>query len=124
VLEILVVDDDDHVRKSIGNILTRAGYSVSLAGDGEQAAESVTAHPPDLIIIDVVMPKKGGLETLMALKSEIATPKAIIITGKANTDTRVFRELTDKLGAAEVVKKPFTAKELLETVHAVLAKTA
>lgn len=124
MLRILVVDDDEHVRKTVRKILTREGYDVDTAGDGVEAATSFKERVPDLIILDVVMPRKGGLETLMALRGDEKPVKAIIITGKAQTDTRVFRDLMTQLGGVAVVRKPFEPAELIRVVNEALVETA
>ncbi len=112
---ILVVDDDRELRGWMRELLTRAGYQVSEAADGNEALKQLREARLDLVILDLVMPEKDGVETLLELRREFPGLKVIAISG------RDYLAIAEHLGAQETLAKPFTASELISAVQAVLA---
>jgi two-component system alkaline phosphatase synthesis response regulator PhoP/two-component system response regulator VicR len=113
---ILAVDDEPHILRLIQINLQRNGYLVELAGDGKEALERVAANPPDLIVLDVMMPYMDGFEVLRALKREPSTRDipVIMLTAKAS-DQDVFMGWSS--GVDCYLTKPFNPQELVNFVR-------
>jgi CheY-like chemotaxis protein len=119
---ILVVDDDKSLVKSIKYQLEHRGYSTCVAYDGQQALEIAGKHPPDLILLDIIMPNMNGYEVIKALKSrpETAGIRIVVMTG-IEIDGRV-KALSE--GATEFVPKAGGLKKLYETIDYILGSKA
>jgi DNA-binding response OmpR family regulator len=117
---ILVVDDEPQVRTMLGTLLLQHGYQVTEAEDGDVALKVVSNTPVDLIILDLLMPGKEGLETLMAFRKEKNPPKIIAISGGARTIGADFLPAALKLGASRTFRKPFRTEELLAAIRELL----
>lgn len=117
---VLIVDDEIHIRRLIEVNLKNNNYNTDQAGDGEEALVKIQANRPDLVILDVMMPKKDGFETLQALMSnpQTADIPVIMLTAKAQ-DVDVFKGWSS--GVAAYLTKPFNPKELLTFVERVLS---
>src|SRR5690348_12129723 len=113
---ILVIDDDDSVREFVRTILDENGYRVLTAGDGEQGLEIFRIEKPDLVIPDIAMPRKGGIETIIDLRQARPDTKIMAISGGSREGPDVLR-VALLLGACDVLAKPFGAQELLRHVH-------
>lgn len=118
--KILVVDDDQNIRELLRLYLIKEGYAVVLAGDGEQALELYNAEKPDIVLLDVMMPKLDGWETCRRLRKQGDTP-VIMLTAKGETFDKV---LGLELGADDYVVKPFDSKEVVARIKAVLRRCA
>ena len=79
--KILIIEDDDEVREYLESVLSRAGYQCESACDGKEGVEIFLADPADLVITDIIMPEKDGIETIMELKRSNNTLKVIAISG-------------------------------------------
>ena len=113
---ILVVEDDQAMNQHLGDILTRAGFQVLAAFNGVTGLEAVRASAPDLVVLDIFMPEKDGLEMLVEMRRlEIRTP-VLIISGKQHLLSGASMVLAEQLGASAALAKPFTPKELLNHV--------
>lgn len=120
---ILVVDDDNIFRRFVHSTLTQHGYEVQEATGGIEAIQKCESTSFDLLIVDVVMPDKGGIETMMeahALKQDLPI---VMVSGKVPTSTDAFHRLVQNFGGREVLSKPFSAETLLATVHNALKTT-
>ena len=118
---LLVVDDDPVIQKLLQVNFEMEGYQVVLAGDGLQALEKAAEVRPDLIVMDVMMPRMDGLEAAGRLKADAATASipVIILSAKAqDADVKAGRAS----GADEYMTKPFDPLELLERVAALLGQ--
>lgn len=116
---ILVVEDDRTLRQALAYNLTREGYEVTSAADGEQALETARGRTADLILLDLMLPGLSGIEVLRVLRREgIATP-VIILSAKGEEIDRVVGL---KVGADDYVAKPFSRPELLARIEAVLRR--
>jgi DNA-binding response OmpR family regulator len=117
--KILVVDDEPHLVRSLTFILEKAGYNVSSASNGEEALSKILQSKPNLIFLDVMMPKKNGYEVCEEIKksSELKDIYVIILTAKGQeTD----REQGLKAGADEFITKPFSPLEIVARVKKIL----
>ena len=115
---VLVVDDEPRMIRFIRMNLELEGYHVVEAGNGIEALDQVRKHMPDLVIMDIMMPKMDGFETLRLLR-EISTVPVILLTVKGEEEDRI-RGL--ELGADDYVTKPFSPRELISRVNAVLRR--
>jgi len=115
---ILVVDDEPLYQRLLQINLETEAYEVMTASDGEQALDLITSHKPDLIILDVMMPKLDGLATCERIRQFSSVP-IIMLTAKGEEQDRV-KGLN--IGADDYVVKPFSATELLARVRAVLRR--
>jgi two-component system response regulator RegX3 len=118
VARILVVDDDALVRKSLKYRLEREGYTVTVAETGDEALAFARRDQPDLIVLDIGLPDRDGLEVARTIQREINAP-IIFLTGRGReTDVVVGLEL----GAEDYVTKPFGMRELLARIRVVLRR--
>ena len=113
---VLVVDDDKLIRASYHLLLKRKGYTVLLADDGDAAISMLHAAPVDVVVLDVLMPKKEGIETLMEIKRAFPSVKVIVMTGGGARDKYDFLTVAKKFGADGVIRKPMTPATLLAAI--------
>lgn len=118
---ILVVDDEPSITKLVSFNLEKAGYDVDTAADGQAALEKVQDIQPDLIVLDLMLPKVDGLEVCKRLRQENNHIPVIMLTAK---DEELDRVLGLELGADDYVTKPFSPRELVARVKAVLRRSA
>jgi CheY-like chemotaxis protein len=121
--KILVVDDEPHILALVKTRLQANGYQVITAVDGEECLKKVVSDNPDLIILDVMMPKMDGYSTLIALKEMKAAGEYIlsipVIMLTARGEPRI-KELIEKEDIRAYILKPFDAKALLETIKNII----
>ncbi|KPL85395.1 response regulator [Herpetosiphon geysericola] len=115
---ILVVDDEPNIREVVGLYLRREGHSVIEASDGEEALRLARQQPPDLVVLDLMLPKVTGLEVCRRLQSDQRTP-VIMLTAKSEENDRIIGL---GVGADDYVVKPFSPRELVARVEAVLRR--
>jgi two-component system response regulator MprA len=120
-MRILVVDDDRAVRESLRRSLTFNGYEVDLAADGAAALGQITASRPDALILDVMMPRMGGLETCRALRATGDDVPILVLTAR---DAVADRVAGLDAGADDYLPKPFALEELLARLRALLRRSA
>ncbi|EKP98502.1 two-component response regulator [Lacticaseibacillus casei 21/1] len=118
--KILVVDDEKPISDIVKFNLDKEGYDVVTAYDGEEALKKVEADSPDLILLDLMLPKIDGLEVARQIRKEHDTP-IIMLTAK---DSEIDKVLGLELGADDYVTKPFSNRELVARVKANLRRTA
>ena len=119
---ILVVDDDKLVRELLTDILNLDGYTVFTAETGVEASEIYSQNNIELIITDLVMPKKGGIELIMDLKKKDPNIKVIAISGGSTTTGRYdYLPIAKLVGASEIISKPFQVAEIRAQVAKILA---
>lgn len=121
---ILVVDDEELARFTLREILEGAGHEVVEATNGNEALANQKAHPFDLIITDIIMPEKEGVETIIELKRDYPNLKIIAISGGGRTRNLDFLNLAEEFGADKILPKPFSEQELLERVNECLSGQA
>lgn len=121
VRTVLVVDTDSHVRRSIHRTLTRAGFRVSTAADGDKALTLVRRHRPDVAIVDIALPGKDGLTTIGEIRMMAPRTKVIAISGAVPDAPEANLPIASMLGASRSLRKPFRMTDLLATVIDLLA---
>jgi DNA-binding response OmpR family regulator len=118
---ILVVDDEPHILEVVRAYLVREGYEVSTAPDGDAALERARADAPDLIVLDVMLPRRSGFDVLRQLRADGSTAAVIMLTAR---DDLIDRVAGLEIGADDYVTKPFEPRELVARVGAVLRRLA
>ena len=118
--KILVVDDDANICELLRLYLTKEGYQVTTAGDGEEGLEKFNQIKPDMVLLDVMMPRMDGLEVCRRIRKAGNTP-VMMLTAKGETFDKV---LGLELGADDYVTMPFDTKEVVARIKAVLRRTA
>ncbi len=119
--KILVVDDEQQIRDILMQFLTRAGHEVELAEDGVVAMQKYRASEFDLIITDLMMAKKNGLELIQEISREFGEIRVIAISGGVpTTPSDYYLSVAKLMGASKVLDKPFTKGELLAAVDTIL----
>ena len=116
---ILVVDDEPYVVRTLTFVLKKEGYEVSSAGNGEEALNLVHEHKPDLMFLDVMMPKKNGYEVCQEIKNDSAFSDIHIIMLSAKGQ-EADREKAISMGANEFITKPFSPAGVIEKVREIL----
>lgn len=119
---VLIVEDEPDIRDLVVHHLKRDGYQVSTASSGEEALRQVRAVPPDLVLLDLMLPAMDGLEVCRRLRQDPATASLPIVILTAKSD-EVDRVLGLELGADDYIVKPFSPKELMARVRAVLRRS-
>lgn len=117
MLDILVIEDDEQVRSILRTTLEHAGYDVAEAPDGEMGIRSLSRTPAALVITDIVMPNKEGLETIQDLRRDFPNVKIIAISGGGPFDTQQLPRTAFLLGVHRTFAKPLDWHGLLEAVR-------
>lgn len=118
IAKILVVDDDAEIIESVSYALESNGYKVVVARDGNQALALAECEKPQLMILDMMMPKRSGFLVLEKMRRENELPVPVImITGNEGSRHQAYAEL---LGVSEYIRKPFAIEKLLEAVDRLL----
>jgi DNA-binding NtrC family response regulator len=117
---ILLLDDNEAFRATVSVALAMAGHKVVEAGDGTRLAALMDAHPFDLVITDLVMPNRDGVETIMALRDSHPRLPVIAMSGDAPTRAKLYLGIAQKLGAVRTLQKPFDADTLHSAIRAAL----
>lgn len=119
--KILIADDEQNIVISIEFLLRREGFEVVVAGDGEEALAKARSEKPDLLLLDVMMPKMNGFDVCQALRADaqLAGIRVLMLTAKGR-ETEVSKGLG--LGADAYMTKPFSTKELVSQVRILLAE--
>jgi DNA-binding response OmpR family regulator len=121
--KILVVDDEPNIVLSLEFLMKQAGFQVRTASDGDLALKAVAAECPDLVLLDVMMPRKDGYEVCQTIREnpQWQQVKIIMLTAKGR---EIEREKGLALGADDYVTKPFSTREVVEKVQQLLADSA
>ncbi|OAI51209.1 two-component system response regulator [Planctomycetaceae bacterium SCGC AG-212-F19] len=117
---ILVVDDDLELSDGLRIVLERLGHKVIQARDGQQGKQMVYQHRPDLMILDMMMPRMGGYPVLEHFKGKTDAPPVIMITANEGSRHKAYAEY---LGVVDYIRKPFAMERLLEAVNRALGTT-
>ncbi len=117
---ILIIDDDAMMRDLLVKILEREGFETVTASGGKDGIKIHRENPADLIITDLIMPEKDGLETIMELRRDFQDVKIIAMSGGGKIDSETYLQIAKTMGAIGTIGKPFGRKEWLNTVQELL----
>jgi DNA-binding response OmpR family regulator len=120
VARILVIDDEPLVRRAICQMLVRGGHTTLEATDGSEGLKLAQAQMPDLVITDLLMPNKEGIETIRELRRDDPALPILVMSG--NSGSSLYLQIATLLGAHAALSKPFKAAELLAAVTALLRR--
>lgn len=116
-LRILVVDDHAFFREAVKSVLQQLGHAVAGAVNGADAVAQLEAEFFDVVLVDVFMPEKDGLETIMDLRSRFPEIRIVAMSGGGVAHAEDALKLAAQLGAAQVLKKPFTQADLVAVLE-------
>lgn len=114
---VLVIDDDKRLTQLLCDALSGAGFVASGAEDGEEGMRAFLAERPDVVVTDIIMPEREGLETLRAMKSHTPSVKVIAISGGGRVGADTFLQLADRMGADATLAKPFRPSDLIALIR-------
>jgi CheY-like chemotaxis protein len=117
---ILVIDDEPAIRTVLQTVLTREGHAVRCAKNGKEGLAAFAEDKPDLVITDIIMPEKEGIETIQTIRTADPLIPIIAISGGGRAANMDFLPLAVKFGATATLTKPFGAAVLLNLVRSVL----
>jgi DNA-binding response OmpR family regulator len=118
--KILVIDDDAKITRVLDLKLSKAGYQVIVAANGKAGLNLFRAQRPDMVITDILMPGKDGLETIIELRRDFPEVKIVALSGGGRIGAHEYLDLAKKFGAQYAFTKPFTGKEVLQAVRELL----
>ncbi len=119
---ILIIEDDAQTRDMLSQLLQRHGYEVSLAADGIDGMRQFRAEPADLVLTDLLMPGKEGLETIRDLLDEFVGVKIIAMSGGGRLGNLGYLAAAEKLGATRAIAKPIDIPYLLQQIKVLLSQ--
>jgi CheY-like chemotaxis protein len=117
---ILLIDDDEQFRTMLRQLMERNGYEVTEASGGKEGIRLYRESPTDLVITDLIMPGKDGIETIQELKKEFPDIKVIAISGGGRLGPQDYLHLAKMLGARRTLTKPINLTELLKAIEEIL----
>lgn len=120
-VKVLVVDDEDYIRRLIRFVLEDEGYDVQLASSTEEALSLIRSFQPDIVTVDLMMPGRSGLELLAEMKADpaISNIPSLVVTAVGIRDDL---EQANELGATATLNKPFSHRQLVDAIHDVLGE--
>ena len=124
MLRIVVVDDEKIIRTLLHEILSKAGHEVFVTGTADEALEIVKEKSPDILITDIFMPEKSGLELIVEVRKNFPSIKTIAISGDSISRAGGYRDclkLASTLGCELIIEKPFTRNEVIEAIEKISA---
>lgn len=117
---VLIIDDEPHILLMVKKMLERAGYEVDLASNGSEGLRLFESISPDLVITDIIMPEKEGLETIREMRRINKDLKIIAMSGGGKISADNYLETAKIFGASKLLEKPFSQKEMLIYVEELL----
>lgn len=122
-MTILIIDDDQALRDSLRRTLRRDGYTVLEAAEGGEGLKVVKSHPVDVVLVDLFMPGKEGLETIGELRRSHPGIKIIAMSGGGEKGHIDVLKAANLMGAWRTLAKPFSREDLIEALNDLLART-
>ncbi len=120
---ILVIDDEVQIREVLRTVLERVGYSVSEAGNGLEGLKIYADGGVDLVVTDIIMPEKGGIDTIMDLRRDFPNCKIIAISGGGMCGEVSYLDMAIGVGANRAIGKPFVLDDFLAAVEELIAQS-
>lgn len=118
--KLLLVEDDDLVRDMLTQVLKRASHQVLCASNGEEATELLKTEKPDIMVTDIIMPKKSGITLISEVKNRHPNMEIIAISGGGRLDPTGYLDLSETLGASVSFEKPIDNNALLMAIDLLL----
>ena len=118
---ILIIDDEPHILLMLKKMLERAGYEIDIASNGLEGLNLYRKSPADLVITDIIMPEKEGLETIREMRRFNSELKIVAMSGGGKISADNYLHTATIFGASRVLEKPFTQQQMLEAVHGLMA---
>ena len=119
-LKILVIDDDDVIRLTMQSILKKRGFQVIIAENGNIGLDLFKKENPQIVITDMLMPNKEGLETITEIRALKTGAKIIAMSGGGSTQNMTFLQLAEKVGADLLLSKPVKPDQLIAAIEKLL----
>ena len=119
---ILIIDDEEAILQMMDRLLTKAGYSVVTAGNGKEADQVLDKEDFDLVITDIIMPQKEGMEMITMLKRRKPETKVIAMSGGGRFSPEGYLKSAEALGADRTFVKPFFHNEMLDAVKELIGE--
>jgi len=119
-IRVLVVDDEEAFRESLRQMLAREGFVVDLAADGEEALERFAATDPDIVLLDVMLPRMSGIDVCRQIRSSHNTPVIMVSARNEEIDAVIALEI----GADDYIAKPYRVRELVARMRTVLRRSS
>lgn len=120
MFKILIIDDEANILFMLKKMLERYGYETELASNGVEGIEQFKKSNPDLVITDIIMPEKEGLETIREMKRIKSDVKLIAMSGGGKVSAENYLTIARIFGASKLIAKPFTIKDMLSAVRELL----
>jgi DNA-binding response OmpR family regulator len=117
---ILVIEDEEQMRRLLRSALERSGHEVTEAQDGLAGVAAFRQSPTDLVISDILMPEQEGIQTIMELRRDFPEVKIIAISGGGSVGPQTYLAMARELGADATLTKPFSLTELSEAIESLL----
>jgi len=114
--KILIIDDDPSILTMLKRMLEKAGHEVDIAGNGKEGLEKIESCPPDLLVTDIVMPEKEGLELIVFLRKKNPGLKIVAISGGGRFHYEGYLTSAKMLGADLTFQKPLVHKEFIQAI--------
>lgn len=121
---VLIIEDDPTMLRTLSHWFQVSGCRVMGAQDGDEGLGKFNRLRPDIVVTDILMPNREGVETILAIKQRAPEVKILAISGGGTLGTAAVLDLARRLGADAVLAKPFRSSEMLDAVRALLAQTA
>jgi CheY-like chemotaxis protein len=119
---ILLIEDDDDVRNMLRKTLEVLGHTVAAASNGKEAIALYQTTPADIVLTDIIMPEKDGLETIRELRRNHPEIKIIAMSGGGRVSAKSYLPIAKMLGAAQILTKPFTHDQITAAINSVLTE--
>lgn len=116
-MRVLIIDDEVPLRQSMRRMLESAGHQVIEADNGKAGLDAYRKQPTDVVVTDIIMPQKEGIETIRELRLIDPNVRIVAVSGGGRTQNMDFLVIAGKLGATETLAKPFRKEELLACVE-------
>jgi CheY-like chemotaxis protein len=117
---ILIVDDEQQIRLMLRQMLERMGHEVSEAGGGNQALRMYREDPADVVIMDLIMPDKEGIETITEIRRDYPDARIVAMSGGGRMGPGNYLDLASRLGAQRTLSKPFTMADIQDVIEDLL----
>jgi DNA-binding NtrC family response regulator len=121
---VLVIDDEPALREILSQVLVTAGHRVVGAGNGKEASKALTSSAFDVVLTDVIMPEKDGMQVISEVRKKFPEVRIIAMSGGGHVSRDQYLKIAKGLGAHAVLEKPFANQKLLDTIEALLPSAA